>query len=318
MEHFINFKNTDASTLKKIIDLALKIKKNPTKYSTTLQEKKLYMLFQKTSTRTALSFAFAMTGLGGEYFMQNWQDSNFGVGEMQDEIRYVSHNVDVIMARLKDIQDVYQMAKYSTVPIIDGCSNMYHPCQSIADLLTVKEQFGSFKVKFMYIGVRNNVLNSLMDSLPKLGGQLYAVTPIVNTPSKDEELYAAAVKTGNFIDVGKGNPGVSEIKKLAKEMDVIYTDTWVDMEFINDKKFETLKNERIAKMLPFQINKELIKGSKAIVMHDMPIHAGYEISREVVESHMPTILQQAENRKWAQMAVLMTLVNQKAKDKSKI
>ena len=103
-------------------------------------------------------------------------------------------------------------------------------------------------------------------------------------------------------------PTVTEMKKLAKEMDVLYTDTWVDMEFINDKKFEALKNERIAKMLPFQINKELLKGSKAIVMHDMPIHAGYEISREVVEQHMPTILQQAENRKWAQMAVLATLL----------
>jgi ornithine carbamoyltransferase len=310
MDHFINFKEKDSENLMKILDLSLDIKKNPAKYKQTLAGKKLYMLFQKTSTRTALSFAFAMTGLGGEYFMQNWQDSNFGVGEMQDEIRYVSHNVDVIMARLKEISDVNLMAKYSTVPIIDGCCNMYHPCQAMADLLTVKEKFGSLKVKLMYIGVRNNVLNSLMDSLPKLGGQLYAVTPIVNDPSKDDELYQSALKTGNFFDVGQGNPSPAEMKKLVKEMDVLYTDTWVDMEFINDKKFEALKNERIGKMLPFQINKELLKGSKAIVMHDMPIHAGYEISRDVVEQYMATILQQAENRKWAQMAVLVTLLNQ--------
>jgi len=272
----------------------------------------MYMLFQKTSTRTALSFAFAMTGLGGEYFMQNWQDSNFGVGEMQDEIRYVSHNVDVIMARMKDIADIRSMAKYSTVPVIDGCSNMYHPCQAMADLLTVKEIFGNLNIKLMYIGVRNNVLNSLMDSLPRLGGRLYAVTPIVNAPSQDDELYQAALKTGNFIDVGRGAPQIQDIRDLVKEKHVVYTDTWVDMEFINDKKFEALKNERIAKMLPFQINKELLKGSRAIVMHDMPIHAGYEISREAVEQHMPTILQQAENRKWAQMAVLMTLLKKPA------
>jgi ornithine carbamoyltransferase len=315
MDHFINFKNTDPEYLKSILDLAQDIKKNPTKYSQTLAGKKLYMLFQKTSTRTALSFAFAMTGLGGEYFMQNWQDSNFGVGEMQDEIRYVSHNVDVIMARLKEISEVNLMAKYSTVPIIDGCCNMYHPCQAMADLLTVKEKFGSLKIKLMYIGVRNNVLNSLMDTLPKMGGQLYSATPIVNEPSKDEELYQAALKTGNFYDVGQGNPTPSEMQKLAKEMDVLYTDTWVDMEFINDKKFEGLKNKRVAKMLPFQINKDLLKGSKTIVMHDMPIHAGYEISREVVEQHMETILQQAENRKWAQMAVLISLLSQKAKVK---
>ena len=98
------------------------------------------------------------------------------------------------------------MAKYSSVPVIDGCCNMYHPCQAMADLLTVKEKFGNLKVKLMYIGVRNNVLNSLMDTLPKLGGQLYAVTPIVNEPSKDDELYRAALKTGNFHDVGQGNP----------------------------------------------------------------------------------------------------------------
>ncbi|HSW57020.1 MAG TPA: hypothetical protein VLH15_01325 [Dehalococcoidales bacterium] len=308
MNHFINFKNKDAAHLNNILDLALEIKKNPNKYSQALAGKKLYMLFQKTSTRTSLSFAFAMTGLGGQYFMQNWQDSNFGVGEMQDEVRYVSHNVDVIMARLKEVSDIHMMAKYSTVPVIDGCSNMYHPCQAMADLLTVKEKFGGFNVKLMYVGVRNNVLNSLMDSLPRLGGKLYSVTPIVNEPSRDEELYQAALKTGNFVDVGAGKPAVEEVFKLAKEMDVIYTDTWVDMEFINDKKFEALKNERVAKMLPFQINGSLLKGSRALVMHDMPIHAGYEISREAVELHMKTILQQAENRKWAQMAVLMHLL----------
>jgi ornithine carbamoyltransferase len=308
MDHFINFKNTDTKYLVDIVDLAFDIKKNPAKYSHTLAGKKLYMLFQKTSTRTALSFAFAMTGLGGEYYMQNWQDSNFGVGEMQDEIRYVSHNVNIIMARLKDITDLNLMAKYSSVPVIDGCSNMYHPCQAMADLLTIKEKFGSLKVKLMYIGVRNNVLNSLMDTLPKMGSQLYTVTPIVNEPSKDNELYISAQATGNFYEIGQGSPTVTEMKKLAKEMDVLYTDTWVDMEFINDKKFESLKNERITKMLPFQINTELMEGSKAIVMHDMPIHAGYEISRKVVEQHMPTILQQAENRKWAQMAVMATLL----------
>jgi len=312
MDHFIDFKKTEPGYLKKIIDLALDVKKSPAQYGRVLAGKKMYMLFQKTSTRTALSFAFAMTGLGGEYFMQNWQDSNFGVGEMQDEIRYVSRNVDVIMARMKDIADIRSMAKYSTVPVIDGCSNMYHPCQAMADLLTVKEIFGNLNIKLMYIGVRNNVLNSLMDSLPRLGGRLYAVTPIVNAPSQDDELYQAALKTGNFIDVGRGAPQIQDIRDLVKEMDVVYTDTWVDMEFINDKKFEALKNERIAKMLPFQINKELLKGSRAIVMHDMPIHAGYEISREAVEQHMPTILQQAENRKWAQMAVLMTLLKKPA------
>jgi ornithine carbamoyltransferase len=185
---------------------------------------------------------------------------------------------------------------------------MYHPCQAIADLLTVKEICGSLKIKLLYVGVRNNVLNSLMDSLPRLGGDLLAVTPIVNEPSIDEELYQAALKTGRFHDIGNGNPSESDLKNAAKEADVIYTDTWVDMEFIHDEKSAGMKDERIAKMLPFQINESLLKGSRAAVMHDMPIHAGYEISREVVEKHINTILQQAENRKYAEQAILLKLL----------
>lgn len=108
--------------------------------------------------------------------------------------------------------------------------------------------------------------------------------------------------------MGAGNPTLDDLKETVKNVDIIYTDTWVDMEFINDKKFEQLKNERISKMLPFQINNELLKGSRAIVMHDMPIHAGYEISRDVVEAHIKTILQQAENRKYAEQGILLTLL----------
>ncbi len=308
MDHLINFKNFSSDYLEDILQKASQIKADPAKYAAALKGKKLYMLFQKTSTRTALSFAFGMSGLGGEYFVQKWDDSNFAVGEIQDETRYVARNVDVIMARLMTNENISLMAKYSTVPVINGCCNMYHPCQAMADLLTVKEIFGTLKVKLLYVGVRNNVLNSLMDSLPRLGGDLLAVTPIVNEPSIDDELYRTALKTGHFHDIGSGNPSASDLKKAAKEADVIYTDTWVDMEFIHDEKAAGMKDERIAKMLPFQINDELLKSSRAVIMHDMPIHASYEITREVVEKHMSTILQQAENRKYAQQAILLKLV----------
>jgi ornithine carbamoyltransferase len=271
----------------------------------------MYMLFQKTSTRTALSFAFGMTGLGGEYFSQNWEDGNFAIGEIQDEVRYVAGNVDVIMARLKLNRDVNLMAKFSTVPVINGCCDKYHPCQAIADLLTIKELFGTLKVKLLYVGVRNNVLNSLVDSLPRLGGELFAVTPIINEPSIDNQLYKKAMKTGKFHDVDAGNPTIEDLKKLTKGVDIIYTDTWVDMEFIRDPKAKMLKKERIEKMLPFQVNTELLKNSKAIVMHDMPMHAGYEISREAIEAHISTILRQAENRKYAEQAILLAFLNRR-------
>jgi ornithine carbamoyltransferase len=175
-------------------------------------------------------------------------------------------------------------------------------------LVTIKEIFGNFKIKLLYIGVRNNVLNSLIDSLPRLGGELFAATPVINEPSVDKGVYERALQTGKFHDIGNGNRSIAEVKNIIKEVDVVYTDTWVDMEFINDKAYEALKEERTKKMLPFQINRELMQGSKAIVLHDMPIHAGYEISRDLVEEHIENILQQAENKKYAAQSVLLSLL----------
>jgi ornithine carbamoyltransferase len=144
VNHFINFKDLGPDGLEVIIDRALEIKLNPAKYTKALAGKNMYMLFQKTSTRTALSFALGIKALGGGYLIQNWADSNFAVGEIQDEARYVSSQVDIIIARLKINQDLILMAKYSTVPVINGCCNMFHPSQAIADLATIKELFGSF------------------------------------------------------------------------------------------------------------------------------------------------------------------------------
>jgi ornithine carbamoyltransferase len=249
-----------------------------------------------------------MTALGGQYLIQNWQDSNFSIAEIQDEGRYVSRQADIIMARLKTNEDINLMAQYSYVPVINGCCNRYHPSQAIADLVTIKELFGTLKIKLLYIGVKNNVLNSLADSLPRLGGEVFAVTPVVNAPSVDKELDAAAFKTGKYHEIGGGHPTLTGVRKLIKEVDVVYTDTWVDMEFINDNACNGLKEERVKKMLPFQINAELLQGSKAVVMHDMPIHAGSEISRDVVETHLKTILQQADNRKYAAQSILFNLL----------
>jgi len=308
MNHFINFKDFTPDYLENIIDQALEMKRYPSQYAKVLEDKNLYMLFQKTSTRTALSFAFGMTALGGQYLIQNWQDSNFSIAEIQDEVRYVSRQADVIMARLKTNEDINLMAQYSYVPVINGCCNMYHPSQAIADLVTIKELFGTLKIKLLYIGVKNNVLNSLVDSLPKLCGEVFAVTPVVNTPSMDKALDTAAFKTGKYHEIGSGHPTLTGVRKLIREVDVVYTDTWVDMEFIDDKAYAGQKAERIKKMLPFQINAELLQGSKAVVMHDMPIHTGSEISRDTVETHLKTILQQADNRKYAAQSILFNLL----------
>lgn len=307
MKHIIDFKDTNKEYLLDILERAEDIKKEPEKYSDCLKGKKMYMLFEKTSTRTALSFGLGMEELGGTYFNQKWDDSNFCVGEVCDEVRYVGRNVDIIMARLKENKTLREMAKYSTVPVINGCCNMYHPSQALADMLTVKEIFGTYDVKMMYIGIKNNVLNSLAETLPVLGGKLYAMTPIINKPSVDDELTQKALATGNYTEL---NPNISRdgFIKLVNEMDVLYTDCWLDMEFFNDPAYASVKEERMKKMMPFQLNEELLKGAKAKVMHDMPIHSGFEISRETVEKNIDTILLQAENRRHAEKGLLYKIL----------
>ncbi len=309
MKHFINFESLETDEIDKIIENAIIIKNNPERFSDVLEGKFLYELFQKTSTRTALSFSIGMEELGGKYFFQKWEDSNFNVGEIRDEVRYIGSNVDIIMARLKFNKDINEMAYYSPIPVINGCCNKYHPCQVMADLLTVKELFGTYNIKMLYVGVLNNVLNSLMESLPRLGGKLFVLTPIVNIASFDQKIIDDAEKTGNLHLLNHTEYIDGKLLDLVNDMDIIYTDSWVDMEFFNNSEFMEFKNERIDEMMPFQLNSELLSGSEAKIMHDMPIHAGYEISREMIEKNIEVILQQAANRKHVQKAIMLYLLN---------
>ncbi len=307
MHHFISLREYSPEVIKEMIELAIKIKSSPRNYARVLSGKRLYMLFQKTSTRTALSFAAGMSDLGGQYFLQNWEDSNFAVGEIRDEVRFLGRNVDVIMARLRRNADISLMAQYSTVPVIDGCCDKYHPCQAMADIMTIKELFGSYAVSLLYIGVKNNVLNSLMETLPWLGGKLYSFTPVQNTPSLDANLAHDAVATGNYEEVA---PDISPdgLHSLVQRVDVVYVDTWVDMEYFHDPSYAAEKTLRINTMSPFQLTTGFLRGGRALVMHDMPIHTGYEISRDIVEQNIDTILRQSENRRHAQNGMLVSLL----------
>lgn len=308
MKNMVNFSNFSKEELTDILDLAYDMKKNPAKYAETLKGKKLYTLFEKTSTRTFLSFSTGITELGGTYYNQLWKDSNFVLGETVSEIKYVGRNVDIIMARLIKNETVELFNKNSTVPFINGCDSTYHPCQILADALTLKEHFGGLNVKLLYIGAKNNVFNSLVEFFAKMGeGTLYGLTPLVNDTAVDADFYEKAKATGHYVEL---NPAMSmeEAKKYASEMDVLYTDTWVDMEFFNNPDYQQQKEETLAKMMPYQINKEFLAGSKAKVMHDMPMHVGFEISQEVVDENLDFILDQAENRRHAEKAVMVTLL----------
>lgn len=308
MKNMVNFANFSKEELNDILDMAYDMKINPEKYSQALKGKKLYTLFEKTSTRTFLSFTTGITELGGTYYNQLWKDSNFVLGETVSEIKYVCRNVDIIMARLIKNETVEMFNKNVTVPFINGCDSTYHPCQILADALTLKEHFGGINVKMLYIGAKNNVFNSLVEFFSKMGeGTIYGLTPLVNDTAVDESFYENAKKTGHYVEL---DPAMSmeEAKEYAAQMDVLYTDTWVDMEFFNNPEYQQQKEETLAKMMPYQINKDFIAGGKAKVMHDMPMHVGYEISQDVVDENLDFILDQAENRRHAEKAVMVTLL----------
>jgi len=300
--HLINFKELTGQQLNEIVDKGIEIKRNPQRYRNALEGKSAALIFQKTSTRTRVSFEVAMTQLGGHALYIDWRTTNFALADISDETQYLSRNVDCIMARLLKNADLQAMAKVSCVPIINGCDEKYHPSQAIADLITIKEKKGTLKgVKLVYIGTHNNVCNSLVEGCTKTGAKITTVTPIFNEPSRDKELLENAGKTGLY-------KTTMDVKEAVKDADFVYTDTWVDMEFFSDPKFAAEKEKRIKLMMPYQINKALLKGSSAYIMHDMPIHRGYEISADVIESSQSVIYEQSENRLYSAKTILLKLL----------
>lgn len=285
-----------------MVDKGIEIKRNPEKYRTALEGKSAALIFQKTSTRTRVAFEVAMTQLGGHGLFIDWRTTNFALADIADETEYLSRNVDCIMARLLKNVDLQKMADVSLVPMINGCDDKYHPSQAIADLITVKEKKGLLKgAKLVYIGIHNNVCNSLIEGCTKTGVRVITVTPVFNEPTRDEELLKEAKKTGLW-------ETTLDVKKAVKDADFVYTDTWVDMEFFLDPKFAAEKEKRLKLMMPYQVNKELLKGTNAYIMHDMPIHRGYEISTDVISSPKSVIYEQSENRLYSAKSILLKLL----------
>lgn len=301
--HLINFRNLTGQQLTEMIDKGIEIKHNPKKYESALESKSAALIFQKTSTRTRVSFEVAMTQLGGHALFIDWRTTNFAMADISDEVQYLSRNVDCIMARMMKNADLTRMADASHVPVINGCDEKYHPSQAIADLITVKEKKGKLKgAKLVYIGIHNNVCNSLIEGCTKTGVKITTVTPIFNEPTRDDDLLKKAQKTGLW----ETN---QDVKAAVKDADLVYTDTWVDMEFFTDPKYASEKEKRVKLMMPYQINKELLKGTNAFVMHDMPIHRGYEITSDVIESSKSVIYEQGENRLYSAKTIFLKLLD---------
>lgn len=290
-----------AADIAAVLDLAEQIKAEPERYADSLSGRNLLMLFQKTSTRTRLSFELGVQELGGRAVVMDWDQSNFAISPIRYEARYVSRHADVIMARLIHHDDLRELAATATVPVINGCCERYHPTQGLADLLTIKEHVGSLdEVTIAYIGIHNNVANCLAAGGTKMGLNVILITPETNDAAWDDELMAAARATGKLT--------VTKDAAAARQADVVYTDTWVDMENFNNPAYAEEKARRLELMMPYQLNERLFNGGTPFIMHDMPVHPGLEIAEELIESERSLIYEQAENRLHVEKALLLHLL----------
>ena len=305
LKHLVDWKYWDDADVRNILNLARKVKHHRWEYQGHMQGNTLVMLFQKTSTRTRVSFEAGMTELGGHAINLDWRATNFTLSKISFETRYLCRNAALIMARLKENSQLLEMVEAASVPVINGCCNLYHPCQALADMLTIAEdREGAIEgARLTYVGVYNNVANSLVSISAALGVQLTLVCPIKDAGSVDEESREKLAGAGLLSET-------LDAKEAVKDADYVYTDTWLDMEYFNDPGYEKIKNERSTLMLPYQINDTLMQGSQAKIMHDMPIHPGYEMAEDMVECDQSIIYDQAENRLDAQKAIMLHLLQE--------
>jgi len=268
-----------------------------------LKGKSLAMIFQKPSTRTRVSFEVAMTQLGGHSLNLSPQELQLSRGEtIADTARVLSRYVDCIMARVFDHQDIVELAKNSSVPVINGLSDKFHPCQALTDLFTIWEKFGTLEnLTLVFVGDGdNNVTNSLLLLCARLGVNFrVACPPKYKTKKEILDLAKEDIeKNGAKIEILE-NP-----KEAVRGADVIYTDTWVSMGRTDvEERLEAFKN--------YQVNKELLSFAKenVKVMHCLPAHRNQEITDEVMDGPNSIIFDQAENRLHLQKAILVKLLS---------
>ena len=299
MKHLLKMSDLNAQEIIDILNLAdqLKYQKKNNILHNHLQGKTLGMIFQKASTRTRISFEVAMYDLGGYALFLSSNDLQISRGEpIQDTARVLSRYLDGIMIRTFAQKEVEDLAKYGTIPVINGLTDYEHPCQVMADLMTIREFKGSFKnLKVAYIGDGNNMANSLIIGCLKLGMSISVATPKKYEPASDVLEWAKDFKGFLLTD--------SPVE-AAKNADVLITDVWASMG--QEKEAEIRKNN----FKGFQVNKELLANANkdAIVLHCLPAHRGEEITEEVFEENANVIFTEAENRMHAQKAILVTLL----------
>lgn len=304
MKHFLDVLDYSSEELQAMLDLAIKLKKqwkaggNPP----LLRGKVLGMIFQKPSLRTRVSFDMAMRHLGGDALYLSPAEIGLGKREaISDVARVLSGYVDAIMARVFEHEHVLELARWASVPVINGLSDYNHPCQAMADALTIYEKFGKLKgIQVTFVGDGNNVAVSLMHVCVKLGANFTIANPEgYDMPTQAIELAKEiARETGSQLNF------LRDPHQAVKGAQVIYTDTWTSM----GQEEEAQIREKV--FPPYQVNQQLVSEADkdVIVMHCLPAHRGQEITDEVADGPHSALFPQAHNRLHAQKAILVKLL----------
>lgn len=303
MEHFLDISDHSTDELQDLLDLAIRLKKEyfSTGNPPLFKGKVLGMIFQKPSLRTRVSFDMAMRHMGGDALYLSPNEIGLGKREsIADVSRVLSGYVQAVMARVFEHQHILELAKWSSVPVINGLSDLSHPCQAMADALTIQEKFGKKKgLNVTFVGDGNNVAVSLMQIAVKLGWNFTIATPegFDLPPVSIDQARKVAADTGSNLRF------LRDPHQAVKSAQVIYTDTWISM----GQEEESAKREEI--FPPFQVNTKLISeaDNDVIVMHCLPAHRNQELTDEVADGSHSVLFPQAHNRLHAQKAVLARL-----------
>lgn len=289
----------DLKAWKAVLDDARKMKRAP--HRTDLRQRTLGLVFEKASTRTRVSFEVAMTQLGGHAIYLDWKSSQLGRGEsLKDTARVLGRYLDGIVMRARSHRDVVELGSHAGIPVINGLSDLEHPCQALSDLFTIREREKGFKgVKLAYVGDGNNVCNSLLLGSAMVGMDMAVATPKGYEPPRDivNRTKKLAAKTGSRVEL------LRDPARAVEGADYLYTDVWVSM---GQEKEEA---ERMRAFQDFQINRKLVEqAGNPLIMHCLPAHRGLEITEEIIDGKRSIVLDQAENRLHVQKALLVYLM----------
>ena len=302
MKHLLTMEQLSEKEILSILDLAdqLKYERKHNIEHPLLKGKSIGLIFQKSSTRTRVSFETGAYQLGAQPLFLSSRDLQIGRGEpVQDTARVLSRYLDCIMIRTYEQKEVEDLANFGSIPVINGLTDYCHPCQVLADLMTIREKYGLLKgLKMCYIGDGDNMANSLIVGGLKVGMKVSVATPKGYEP--DEHVLEFAK---DFKDFELTNDCI----KAIQDADVVITDTWASM------GMEAEKEKRAKDFAGFQVNAELMNYAKAnaMVQHCLPAYRGQEITEEVFEAHANEIFEEAENRLHAQKAVMVQLMKEK-------